>query len=897
MPLATGSRLGPYEIQAPLGAGGMGEVYRARDTRLDRAVAIKVLLTDLSTSPEVRQRFEREARTVSRLSHPHICALYDVGREGETEFLVMELLEGRTLSERLVHGALPFEEALRYGIEIADALDAAHRQGIVHRDLKPGNVMLAKSGVKLLDFGLAVTRPLDAAGNERARADLTALPTIVGNPSLTTPGTVLGTFQYMAPEQLEGKEADARSDVFALGAVLYEMTTGRKAFAGASQASLISAIMQTDPPPVSAIQPVSPPSFDLLIKTCLAKDPEYRWQTARDVMLQLKGMSERSGAAAPSPALPAGRRRRGSVAWVVAGAAVLAAIGLALRRPPRPVEFAGGMRSSLLFPDYSSIRTPVLSPDGTRIVIAARDSSGKSQLFVRTLASSSIQALPGTDGPTFPFWSPDGRFIGFFADGKLKKIDASGGPPQTLCDAPVSRGGTWNADGTILFSPVPDGAIHRVSAAGGQSTAVTRRDPARGETTHRWPFFLPDGRHFLYLVATFASNAEQERMGIYVGSLEKGEEKFLFRANSSVAYAPPGYLLFYREGTVLAQRFDVKSLQLSGDPFPVAEDVHFFPQTFFAPFSVSQNQVLVYQTRAAAGGLSQLVWFDRSGKPLGTLGSSAFQANPRISPDGKRVALDVTDPRTGNIDVWIYETIGTIATRFTSHIAIDACPVWSPNGDRIAFMSFRGGHADVYVKSAGGERNEEPVFLSQSAKYPTDWSRDGKYVLYRALDPKSNTELWIVPIGSGEKPKPFLRAAFDVTDGQFSPDGRWVAYDSNESGRVEIHVAPFPGPGGSWRISTTGGSQPRWRADGRELFYIAPDGKLMTVAVKSGPTFEAEPPKPLFSTRPREPAYAGDLFNYDVSADGQRFLVNNEIGQTAAPALDAVVNWAPDRER
>ncbi len=891
MTLKSGTRLGPYEIVAPIGAGGMGEVYRARDTRLNRTVAVKVLGDELSSSLDGRQRFEREAKTISQLSHPHICALYDVGREGETDYLVMELLEGETLSDRLGRGAMPFEQSLRYGVEIADALDAAHRQGIVHRDLKPGNVMLTKSGVKLLDFGLA--KALLSSDGRGVRGErLTSFPTEAS--PVTQAGAVMGTFQYMAPEQLEGKEADARTDIFAFGAVLYEMMTGRKAFAGASQASLISSIMQTDPPPVSATQKISPPALDSLVKACLAKDPESRWQTPHDVKLQLKSILEQPSAGSPGKVM-AQRGHRERLSWAVAGAAVLLALWAGLRREHRPVEFAGALRSSIALPDLSAVRAAVLSPDGARLVIAARDSSGRNLLFVRPLGSTSVQPLPGTEGPSFPFWSPDSRSIGFFADGKLKKVDAFGGPPQTLCDSPVSRGGTWNRDGTILFTPITDGAIYRVSSSGGPATPVTKLDPSRGETSHRWPFFLPDGRHFLYLVATFASSGERDKMGVYAGSLDSREEKFLVRANSSMVYAPPGFLLFYREGNLFAQRFDAKALQVSGDPFPVAEQIQYLPQIYWAFFSVSENQVLVHQARSAAPGLSQLVWFDRSGKALGTLGALAYQANPRISPDGKRVALDIADVRSGNLDVWIYETSGGIATRFTSHSAIDAVPVWAPNGDRIAFMSFRGGHADLYQQSQTGAGKAEAIFLSDKAKYPTDWSPDGRFILFRLHDAKSNIELWVVPVGGGDrKAVPFIQAAFGVSHGQFSPDGRWIAYASNESGKGEIYVAPFPGPGGNWRVSSGGGAQPRWRRDGSELFYIAPDGKLMTVGVKSGPTFEAETARPLFQTRPREPTYAGDLFNYDVSADGQRFLMNNEVAETNIPSLDVVLNWSAE---
>jgi serine/threonine protein kinase/WD40 repeat protein len=882
MTLAAGTKLGPYEILSPLGAGGMGEVYKAKDTRLDRMVAVKVLPQHLSSSAEVRQRFEREAKTISQLSHPHICALYDVGREGETEYLVMELLEGETLSERLVNGALPLEQTLRYGVEIADALDKAHRQGIVHRDLKPGNVMLSKSGVKLLDFGLA-----KAMAPVVPQSSLTALPTMAGAQNLTEAGTILGTFQYMAPEQLEGKEADARTDIFALGAVLYEMATGRKAFTGASQASLIGAILHTEPPPISSVQPMSPPVLDRVVRKCLAKDPEDRWQNAADLGSELKWIGEGYQVGVPAPVV-ARRKNRERLSWGLTAIALLVAVAAIVRSQHRTEVPAPPVHSFIALPEKSALRGLAISPDGRRLVVVARDSSGKNLLWIRALDSPSVLPIPGTENPSFPFWSPDSRSIGFFADGKLKKIDASGGPPQTLCDAPISRGGSWNREGVILFAPVPVGPLDRVSASGGLPTLVTRLDPSRGENSHRWPFFLPDGRHFLYLVANF--RGEQEKTGIYVGSLDSKEEKFLLHDNSSVAYAPPGYLLFLRERNLLAQPFDPKGIRIMGDPLPVAEQIQYFPQHYGALFSVSENGVLLYQPRSASA-VSQLVWFDRNGKEMGALGTPGDQANPRISPDGKRVALDIIDSQTGNVDIWIYESSGGIATRLTSHPATEAGPIWAPDGGRIVFMSVRQGHGELYQKSSSGAGSEEPILQSERTKNPTDWSPDGRFILYRALDAKTNFELWVLPVGGDGKPIPFIKATFGVSHGQFSPDGRSVAYASNESGKWEIYVASFPGPGGNWKVSSAGGSEPRWRRDGKELFYLAPDGKLMAVDVKEGAAFEAEVARPLFQIRRREHISSSDLFSYDVSADGQRFLVNTDVGETTSPLLTVVVNW------
>ncbi len=887
MTLASGSRLGPYEILSPIGAGGMGEVYKARDTRLERTVAVKVLPSDTASSPEARQRFEREAKTISQLSHPHICALYDVGREGETEYLVMELLEGETLADRLVRGPLPVDQTLRYGTEIADALDKAHRQGIVHRDLKPGNVMITKSGVKLLDFGLA-----KAMAPAAKPGSVTSLPTQQG---LTQEGTILGTFQYMAPEQLEGKEADGRTDIFAFGAVLYEMATGRKAFSGASQASLISAIMQNDPPPISAVQPTSPPALDRVVRKCVAKDPEDRWQSAGDLGSELKWIGEsgsHAGVALPSVARGKSRER---LAWAAAAVALLLAAAAALRHQKGTAAFAVPMRSSIALPEKSALRAVSLSPDGTRLVFVARDSSGRNLLWIRPLDSLAAQPLAGTENPSFPFWSPDGRSIGFFADGRLKRIDASGGPPQTLCDAPAARGGSWSREGVILFSPVVDGPLYRVSASGGPSTAVTQLDPSRGESSHRWPFFLPDGRHFLYLVVNFGTKAP-EKMGIYVRSFDSKDEALVVAARSTLAYAPPGYLLFLRERNLVAQPFDPKGFRLTGDPVPLAENIQFSPQTTSAIFSVSENGLLVYQTEAASA-VSRLVWMDRSGKEIGPLGTEGDLANPRISRDGKRIVLDITDHQSGNVDVWVYQATGGVATRVTSEPGLDAGPVWSPDGEKIAFMSLRQSHPDLYQRNSSGSGSDEVLLQSPRTKYPTDWSPDGRYIMYRAVDATTNFELWTLPTQGDRTPVPYMKAPFGVGNGQFSPDGRWVAYATNESGKWEIAVAPFPGPGGNWKVSTAGGSEPRWRRDGKELFYLAPDGKLMSVPVNAGATFEAGVATPLFPIRRREPVSASDLFSYDVSADGQRFLVNTDTGGVTSPPLTAIVNWTAGLKR
>jgi tRNA A-37 threonylcarbamoyl transferase component Bud32 len=883
MALSAGTRLGPYEILASVGAGGMGEVYKARDTRLDRTVAVKVLPSHLSDNPEIRQRFDREARTISSLSHPHICALHDVGHQDGIDYLVMEFLEGETLTDRLSRGPLPVEQVLRYGIEIADALDKAHRQGIVHRDLKPGNIMLTKSGVKLVDFGLAKLAAVSPAGN----SSVSILQTQAGM-NLTQEGTILGTFQYMAPEQLEGKEADVRSDIFAFGAVLYEMATGQKAFAGKSQASLIASILSAEPPPISTVVPMTPPALDRVVKTCLAKDPDDRWQTAHDVMLQLKWIAEGgSQAGVPAP-LVARRRSRERLAWGVAAVLALAAIALAALSLARPRPATRAVRSSILPPEKTTYHfisdaggPPAVSPDGLQIVFTARDASGKASLWVRSLDNPAARELAGTSGAMYPFWSPDSRHIGFFAEAKLKKIDAAGGPSLTLCDAADGRGGAWNKDGVIVFEPHFREPLFRVAATGGKPEPATKFDAPRKETTHRFPSFLPDGKHFLYEAGSHTVGTESELHSIYMGSLTGEAPKHLVNARSKGLYAA-GHLLFVRQKTLMAQPFDPASGRLSGDPFPIVGNVQEDPGFFTAVFSVSDNGVLAYQEGGGSVDQFQLTWFDRGGKKMDTVGQRANVFSPRISHDGRRVVFAVGDPG----DLWVEDFARKVSTRLTFDPADDSYPVWSPDDSRVAFLSQRSGGGDVYGKFSSGTGSDELIFTSPVGKLPRCFSPDGLFLLFESLNSKTKLDQEVLSL-SDRKVAPFLHSEFDEAQGDFSPDGRYVAYSSNESGRFEVYVQPFPGPGGKWQVSTAGGADPVWRRDGKELFYLAPDHKLMAVAVRTGATFEAEAPQPLFEARMREDPDR----HYDVSADGQRFLIATPLGDESTPPISLVQNW------
>jgi len=868
----------------------MGEVYKARDTRLERTVAIKVLPQRLSASPEVRQRFEREAKTISQLSHPHICALYDVGNQDGVEYLVMEYLEGETLADRLVKGPLPLEQVLRCGIETADALDKAHRQRIVHRDLKPGNVMLTKSGVKLLDFGLAKAwAPVSSASS------LTALPTQA--PALTAEGTLLGTLQYMAPEQLEGKEADARTDVFALGTVLYEMATGRKAFSGGSQASLISAIMSSEPPSLSTHQPMSPPALDRIVRTCLAKDPEDRWQTARDMALQLRWLLEAGSHPEIAPRPVARRGLRQAIPWAIAGlclALLLFAIFLASRRQaeqPRTVRafIPPPGKSVFHFAGEANSGPVTVSPDGRRLAFVAADQDGRTQLWVRPLDALEAFPIPRTESASFPFWSPDGRFLGFFANGKLRTVEASDSPapPRVLADVFEGRGGSWSINGTILYSHGYShrGLLYRVSSSGGKSAAATTLDEKGGEQGHCWPLFLPDGRRFLYNVRF----ADAARNAIYAGSLDSDEKTFVLRADSNMAFAA-GYLLFRQGERLLAARLDARTLAIAGEPLPVAERVEYFAPTGGSIFSAS-GSVLAYSAQGE-GWLSRLVWLDRTGKELGTVGPPANNFSGRLSPDGTRVALSLMDARSSaKPQLWIYETSRGTGTQLTYGDWVNVWAVWSPDGGRLVFASSRKGKWDLY--EIGLRDREERVLLeSGNSKLPNGFSRDGRFLLYEEIDPQTNRDIKVLPLTGDRRPRALVATPFDERSAQFSPDGRFVAYVSDEPGRNEVYLAAFP-EGARRRVSTEGGSQPRWSADGRELFYIAPGRKLTAVTVD---TRGAEPvlgqARTLFQMPPL--ARGGTAFGvptkYDVSPDG-RFLVHARLAEEAPVPITLVLNW------
>jgi Tol biopolymer transport system component len=886
MPLSPGTRLGPYEILSPLGAGGMGEVYRARDTRLERTVAVKVLPEHLSSSSEVRQRFEREAKTISQLSHPHICAIYDVGREGETEYLVMELLEGETLSDRLAKGPLPLEQTLRYGTEIADALDKAHRQGIVHRDLKPGNVMLTKSGVKLLDFGLA-----KAMAPAQPQAGLTSVPTVAGSPNVTQEGTILGTFQYMAPEQLEGKEADGRTDIFALGAVLYEMATGRPAFSGASRASLISSIMSSQPPAISKVEPMTPPMLEHIVQRCLAKGPDDRWQSAGDVSGELRWLASAPSAGAQPVFVRSRNGRFLAIAGLLVVAALLAVFALARLRPggsrPQAVRFLIAPPAGVLFTHDVVAANMAISPDGRHLAFVA-SSQGRRQIWLRDLDAVSARSLEGTEGGSSPFWSPDSRSLGFFADRKLKRLAISGGAPQVITDAPSGGNACWAPDDTILFiDNIGRDGILRVPAGGGAVAEVTHLDKKRGDFWHAWPSFLPDGHHFL-----FSTWFGSDKGSIRLGSLEQGDLAEILPVRSRALFASEGYLLYVRESVLLAQPFDPKGLRLSGDPLTVAGRVPYFAVTGGADFAVSRTGALAFVEGEPQG---QLTWFDRGGREVGTVGGSRNLEGMSISPDGRRVAVSVMDSKAGSSDLWIDDLGGQPPQRFTYSPGEEFAPVWSPDGRQIVFAQDPGnGTVRLRLKTVGDTGDGEDLLAPTFFQIPHDWSSDGRFIIYSDDNPKTHNDLWLLPAHGDHKPTPFLKTSFEESDARMSPDGHSIAYVSDESGRSEVYVAAFPGGAGRRRVSVEGGSQPRWRRDGRELFFLAADSRLMAVPVRADNPVDIGAPVPLF----RSPTTASNrselaIWNdYDVSPDGQRFLIRVDLISRDTMPLTVALGWA-----
>jgi len=893
----VGKTLGHYELLSLLGSGGMGEVYRARDKKLEREVAVKVLAADFAENADRLRRFQQEARAVGMLNHPNILIIHEIGKQDSAPFIVSELLEGETLRDHLAQAKLSISQALAYAAQIARGLIAAHEKGIVHRDLKPENLFITKDGrVKILDFGLAkLTYPRRHPGIVNEASTIFAK---------TEPGVIMGTVGYMSPEQVRGEDADYRADLFAFGAILYEMLTGKRAFEGKSAVETMNSILNDDPLSLTPPNHDLSPALELVIRHCLEKQRDKRFQSTNDLSFAIETLEAPSANLASAVQATAltpmvGRRTTAEkLGWIVAAIFLAATIAaLAFVYLGHSASEVHAVRSFILPPEKSGFNfidtnagSLSLSPDGRRLTFVAPTAEGKDFLWVRSLDQLSAQSLPGTKGAYFPFWSPDSRFLGFFAEGKLKKIEVAGGPTITLCNAPLARGGAWNRDGVIVFAPDSAGALQQISASGGVASAVTKLNEGRGELTDRWPYFLPDGQHFLFLRRGIISS--ESETGIYVGSLASKESKLLLRAASNIAYAR-GYLLFLREGTLMAQPFDAKRLEISGDAFVLAEQVQSEPSMARGVFAASENGVLAYQTGSVRSG-KQLAWFDRNGKQLSLLGDMALYDYPRLSGDGKRLTVTIVDPQNGNQDVWLYDVGRGLRTRFTVDPADERSPIWSHDGSRIVFASNRKGHFDLYQKASGGIGSDELLLESGLDKFPLSASPDEKFLIYSITDPKTKLDLWVLPLGGDRTSFPFLQTEFNETDSQFSPDGRWIAYSSDESGRPEIYVALFPGPGGKQQISTSGGRRPAWRGDGREIIYLATDNKLMSAEVISqGAGLVVGAVRPLFDVR----ASLEDVAVYDVTADAQRFLINTIAEQRASAPITLVINWTADLKR
>jgi serine/threonine protein kinase/Tol biopolymer transport system component len=896
VPLASGSRLGPYDILSPLGAGGFGEVYKARDTRLDRTVAIKILP---SADPELKARFEREAKAIAALTHPHICTLYDVGHQDGTDYLVMEYLEGETLDKKIARGPVKIDDALKIGIEISEALDKAHRAGIVHRDLKPANVMLTKSGVKLLDFGLAKlkSRSLTVTGFSVAATQATS--------PVTSQGTILGTLHYMSPEQIEGREADPRSDIFAFGCLLYQMASAKLPFNGPSPTSVMAAILEREPPTISSLHIRTPRSLDHVLSRCLAKDPDQRWQSALDLKAELEWIIESGTVATPFSA-PGHSPWREWTGWIAAvlllGAALFFAALFFGARPSSP-SWSGDPISVPVFPPEktafsalgnTTVNVPsfALSPDGHTLVFVAEAPGARPMLWLRSMDRVDARQLAGTEGAQDPMWSPDSRWIAFDADGKLKKIPAAGGAVQIITQTGADfRGGTWGPEDTILFG-MGAGPILRVDSAGGTPTTVTTIDTSRQEGSHRHPQMLPDGHHFLYAIWAGGQS------GVFAASLDDKTKKLLVRGYTTAVYASPGYLLFVDGDTLLGQIFDAKRLELKGQPFLVAE--HVGRNTgLMSAVSASRAGNIAYADTISQNG--RLAWIDRRGNLLGSPGTpDGDYTDFRLSPDDKRLAASLVNPRTNIVEIWVTELARNSNSRVASGGLVTAAALWSPDGTRLMFRSNRNGILELYQRSAAGGGNDRLMLsgetylaahMQSTNLVPSDWSPDGRNIIFSVPAPESGTDLWLLPLGEegkdAGKPVPFITSPADKLHGTFSPSGRLVAYTSNESGRFEVYVETVPRSDRKWSVSTSGGYEPRWRADEREIYYLSEDRKLMAVPVGAGPSFGV--PEPLFQTRVAH-GVGTNRMHFVPSRDGQRFLVNMATETVTSP-ITVVFNW------
>jgi eukaryotic-like serine/threonine-protein kinase len=901
-PLPAGTKLGRYEIRSKIGAGGMGEVYLARDSELGREVAVKVLPSSFSADTDRLRRFQQEACAAGALNHPNILSIYDVGKHDGSPYVVSELLEGDTLRQRIAGSPLNPRRAIEYALQIANGLAAAHEKGIIHRDLKPDNIFITNdSRVKILDFGLAKLTQLDG---DQAQTDI---PTRRVD---TDPGVVMGTVGYMSPEQLKGRAVDQRSDIFSFGAILYEMLSGRRAFHGESAAETMSAILKEDPPELSETNKAVSPGLERLVHHCLEKNPESRFHSASDLAFALEALTSAQSSgdttvvSAYTDQPSRGRLKfRDWLGWVAAALLLISTITLAALYFRRVEPRRETMRFALTAPEKTTFGDSLaLSPDGRLLAFIALAATGEPTLWVRTLDSVDAQKLQGTEGAATPFWSPDGRYIGFFAGGKLKTIEASGGPIQILTETSADpRGGTWGPDGTIIFSPNPGSPLLKVSVKGGPATQITEFDQQRSQTSHRWPWFLPDGRHYLYF-----GRGKKQFEGIFVGSLDTSEKKFLLGSRVRGIYTGTagdplrGYLLYIHEGTLLARPFDVSKLEFSGESTTIAQHVLSYPSEFGPTgncvISVSTNGHLVFRT----GGppVTRPAWEDRAGKGAEPIVPAGVYREPMISADGKKIAL--SRQLEGAEDIWLIDASHDVTlTRFTFDPAADVSPIWTPDGSHVIFASNRNGKFELYQKGAGGAGAEELILSADGNCFPHGVTPDGRYVLFeKGGGPRANVDIWAVPTFGDRKPFAIVESDFFETHAQFSGDGHWVAYVSDESGRAEVYVQSFPSSGGKWQISTAGGDQPMWNPRGGELFYMAPDRSIVSVSYKvADHNFQTGQRTALFATRVQPSSMVDDRNSYALSPDGKRFLVNNLVDEVTSTPLTLVLNWDADLKK
>jgi serine/threonine protein kinase len=893
-----GQTISQYKILEKLGEGGMGVVYKAQDTKLDRFVALKFLPPHMAASEQDKARFIQEAKSAAALNHPNVCSIIDIQEHEGNMFIVMEYVDGQTLMDK--KSSIGLKQAIEIGIQIADGLAAAHEKGIIHRDIKPENIMVRKDGiVQIMDFGLAK---------------------LAGTSRLTKMGSTVGTLGYMSPEQVQGLEADHRSDIFSLGVLLYEMIAGRSPFNGAHESAILYEIVNVDVPPMVTVKPELDPALDAIVLECLEKDPSERYQSIAEVAKELRRFKRESSRSRASrimtpvgpnstvrpttTAVPSAgpvtslSRIMASPVWAVLSVLFLAAVIIVTLVPDiSPFsEEKKVLRAFIPSPEHHNYSNVVgggqiaISPDGSTIAFIASDSSGNTSLWTRRIDALQAVELPGTQGAVFPFWSPDNHYIGFFATNKLKKIEKTGGPPFTICDVITYRGASWGKDGKIVLPVDQVTGLSVVSEAGGIPVQLTELDTTRKEQTHRYPMFLPDGKHFLYFARTTASGSGSALDAICVGSVDGTVNKRLLNGISNAAYSK-GYLLYMRENSLMAHAFDPDALELEGDPFPIAESVDFSTRYSVASFTVSQNGILVYMGKSAAS-VPELALFGPDGTKKRSFGQPEVFVNARLSTDGSMIVMDLYEVSARNADVWLLDIVRGVKTRFTFDNSVDANPIWSPDGKSIIFSSNRNGRYDLFVKNTNGATDERVLFSSPLLKAPNDWSSDGRYVLFTSSgDPDTKTDIWAMLMAGDQTPFPFVRSEFSEMSGAFSPDGKWVAYQSDESGKNEVYVRPFPGPGAKWQVSTSGGRSPFWKNNGKEIYYLN-GGKIMAAQVTgSGQTFTVGAVREYFNPSEVGGVNMGNGTVRDISPDGNTILLSVSKGTLATAPLTLVVNW------